>query len=117
MKNQAKKKFKRKLKRRRKATDKRNFPRKVNFKSKNKSNSETITKDNHENKIKELFPPQELNFESFPEFHLNEDISTNEQDLLFPKDFDLNINDPNYQNEKILQQYEISFMPYKYVNI
>ena len=109
MKKQAKKKFKRKLKRRRKAKDKRNFPRKVNFKSKNKSNSETITKDNHENKIKELFPPQELNFESFPEFHLNEDISTN--------DFDLKINDPNYYNEKILQQYEINFMPYKYVNI
>ena len=102
MKKLAKKIFKRKKKGRKKAKYKKKFPKADKYKSKNKSKSETLPKDNHENKIKELFPPQELNFESFPEFHLNEDISTNEQDFLFPKDFDLNINDQNYQNEKIL---------------
>ena len=93
----AKKNFKRKKSRRDKAKDKRN-PKAFKYKSENKSNSETKIKENSENKINAFFPQKEFYYENFPESMLNEDIPNNEQDINFPNEFDLNTNEPNYEN-------------------
>ena len=91
------KKFKRKKHRRDKAKHKRN-PKEFKCKSENKFNSETKIKPNPENKIKVFFPQKEFYFENFPENLLNKDIPNNEQDINFPNEFDLNINEPNYED-------------------
>ena len=96
------KNFQRKKKRRNKAKHKRNLPKIFKYKSENKPNSETMNEENQENEKNEIFPQQEFIFESFPDFQSNEDISNYNQDFPFPKYLDININDPNYQNDKII---------------
>ena len=92
----AKKKFKRKKRRRDKAKDKRN-PKAFKYKTENMPNSETKIKVNPEDKIKAFFPQKEFYYENFPESMLNEDIQNNEQDIHFPNEFELNTNEPNYE--------------------
>ena len=107
MKKLAKTKFKRIKKKRNRAKNKRKFPKIFKYKSDNNPNLENKIRENSENRIKEFFPhfPQnEFNSEKCLEFQLGEDISNdanNEQDFHFPLDFDLNINDPNLQDDII----------------
>ena len=49
-------------------------------------------------KINAFFPQKEFYYENFPESMLNEDIPNNEQDINFPNEFDLNTNEPNYED-------------------
>ena len=93
----AKKKFRKKKHRRAKAKDKRK-PKAFKYKSEDISNSETKIKANPEDKIKAFFPQKEFYFENFPESILNGDVPNNEQDINFPNEFDLNTNEPNYEN-------------------
>ena len=99
----AKKKFKRKKHRRGKAKDKRK-PKAFKYKSEDISNSETKIKANPEDKIKTFFPQKEFYYENFPESMLNENIPNNEQDINFPNEFDLNTNEPNYEDNLFPQQ-------------
>ena len=107
MKKLAKTKFKRIKKKRNKAKNKRKFPKIFTYKTDNNPNLENKIRENPDNKIKEFFPhfPQnEFNFENCPEFQLGENISNdanNIQDFHFPLDFDLNMNDPNIQDDII----------------
>ena len=99
MKKLSKTKFKRIKKKRN-----RKFPKIFKYKSDNKPNLETKIGENPENKIKVFFPQNEFNLENCPEFQLGENISNdanNIQDFHFPLDFDLNMNDPNIQDDII----------------
>ena len=104
MKKLAKTKFKRIKKKRNKQKIKRKFTKIFKYKSDNKPNLETKIGENPENKIKVFFPQNEFNLENCPEFQLGENISNDEnniQDFHFRLDFDLNMNDPNIQDDII----------------
>ena len=104
MKKLAKTKFKRIKKKRNRAKNKRKFPKIFKYKSDNNPNLENKIRENPENKIKVFFPQNEFNLENCPEFRLGGEISNdanNDQDFHFPLDFDLNINDPNLQDDII----------------
>ena len=95
-----KKFIKKKLKRRR--MDKRNIPKISQYKSDTKFDTETKGKDSKDNTIKTFFIEKVSAFENYPNLELDEDTLKNENDLNFQNIFDMNVNDQNYQEDKII---------------
>jgi len=93
--------IKKKLKRRR-SMDKRNIPKISQYKSDTKFDTETKRKENKDNTIKTFFIEKVSAFENFPDSEINEDALKNENDLNFQNVFELNVNDQNYQEDKII---------------
>ena len=97
-----KKKFKKKKLRRSRSNDKRNIPKIIKNKSDTKFDTETKGKENKDNTIKTFFIEKVSAFENFPNSEINEDALKNENDLNFQNIFELNVNEQNYQEDKII---------------
>ena len=97
-----KKGFRKKKLRRRRSNDKRHIPKITLYKSDTKFDTETKRKENKDNTIKTFFIEKVSAFENYPNLELDEDTLKNENDLNFQNIFDLNVNDQNYQEDKII---------------
>ena len=97
-----KKKFKKKKLRRRRSNDKRHIPKITRYKSDTKFDTETKRKENKDNTIKTFFIEKVSAFENFHDSEINEDALKNENDLNFQNVFELNVNEQNYQEDKII---------------
>ncbi len=82
--------------------DKRNIPKISQYKSDTKFDVETKGKENKDNTIKTFFIEKVSAFENFPNSEINEDALKNENDVNFQNVFDLNVNEQNYQEDKII---------------
>ena len=96
------KRFKKKKLRRRRSMDKRNIPKNSQYKSDTKFDTETKGKDSKDKTTKTFFIEKVSAFENFPNSEINEDALKNENDVNFQNVFDLNVNEQNYQEDKII---------------